>query len=67
MATQNTPYESHKWLFSYSKKKQKKTEGYTTQAGSTILFFNVVSLCEIDKLLFSILIPNYCFFARDIF
>ena len=23
--------------------------------------FNVVSLCEIDKLLFNILIPNYCF------
>ena len=40
---------------------------YTTQAGSTILFFNVVPLCEVDELLFNMLIPNYCFFARDIF
>ena len=31
---------------------------YTTQAGSTILFLNVVSLCEIHKLLDNTLMPD---------
>ena len=41
--------------------------GYTTQAGSTILFWNVFSVCEIQKLFVTILMPNSSIMNSNIF
>ena len=40
---------------------------YTTQAGSTILFWTVFSLCEIQKLLVTLVMPNSSIMIRNIF
>ena len=40
---------------------------YTTEVGSSILFFIVVSMCEIQKLLVNILMSNSLTMHRDIF
>ena len=40
---------------------------YTTQAGSAILFFNVVIFCETNKLLVDILVLNSFVMHRDMF
>ena len=41
--------------------------GYTTQAGSTILFWNVFSVCEFQKLFVTNLMPNSSIMNRNVF